>query len=437
MQSTRLRTAWCLGLLAGFWLAGCTPRGVVERTPPPPSVIVAEARRMNVPILANPIGTTAALEQISIRARVRGFLKEQHFEEGADVKKGQLLFVIDEDSFQAQLDADRASLAEAQAALDKATQSKAREIAQAQVAIAEATLEQTQIEEKRERALYARNASTIEDVERKVTIRKRAVAQVESDKASLEQSKADYDVNIHSVQAQIAAAKAAVRVSEINLGYCRMESPIGDGRVGDAKVKIGNLVGPSAGSQEYTELTTVKQLDPMGIDIQVSSRNLDRAVALVREGVKVKIVRPGIESDLAHPFEGVAYFIDNVINPSTSTFLSKARVANPDHVLLPGEYVKVEITIGQIDDAVVVPEQAVVETQAGPTVFALDSQEKVELLPVKASIVYEGLRVIESGLAPGRSVIVEGIQLVRPGMKVKVDRAARGTPPPPVAMTSH
>jgi RND family efflux transporter MFP subunit len=378
---------------------------------------------MDVPIEASPIGTTTALQQVSIRARVRGFLKEQHFEEGADVKAGQLLFVIDEEPFRAQLDADRAQRDEAQASLEKARQSKAREIAQAQVEVAQAQLEQTQIEERREQSLLKRNASTIEDVERRITLRKRAAAELESAKANLEQAKSDYDVNIHAAEAQLEAAKAAVRTSEINLGYCRMDSPI-DGRVGEAEVKLGNLVGPLSGGQgqDYTELTTVQQLDPMGVSIQAGSVYLDRAAELIAKGLPVKVTRPGIEGDKDHPYPGECFFIDNTVNPTTSTFLIKARVANPSRTLLPGDYVKVDLTVGEVSGAVVVPERAVVETQAGPTVYAVDKQGKVEVVPVKATLTYQGLRVIESGLDPGRTVIVEGLQLVRPGATVRTRR---------------
>jgi RND family efflux transporter MFP subunit len=401
--------------------AGCSERAGPEKAPPPPIVTVAEARRMDVPIEASPIGTTTALQQVSIRARVRGFLKEQHFEEGADVKAGQLLFVIDEEPFRAQLDADRAQRDEAQASLEKARQSKAREVAQAQLDVARAQLDLSQVEERREQSLLKRNASTIEDVERKITLRKRAAAELEAAKANLEQARSDFEVNIQAAEAKLEAAKAAVRTSEINLGYCRMSSPI-DGRAGEAEVKLGNLVGPSAGSQDYTELTTVQQLDPMGVSIQAGSVYLDRAAELIAKGLPVKVTRPGIEGDREHPYSGKCFFVDNTVNPTTSTFLVKARVANPSKTLLPGDYVKVDLTVGEVAGAVVVPERAVVETQAGPTVYAVDKQGKVEVVPVKATLTYQGLRVIESGLDPGRTVIVEGLQLVRPGATVRTRR---------------
>jgi membrane fusion protein, multidrug efflux system len=407
-------------------LAGCRGRGEAERVPPPPVVAVAEARRMTVPMKAEPIATTRALESVTIRARVSGFLKEQHFEEGAAVKKGQLLFVIEEDQYRAKLDLAKATLAQYEATLEKARKSKAREVAAATLAADQATAQLAQIEEHRQRNLRTRNANTQDDLDQAVANRKKLEAQVEADRAKLEQEKSDYEVNIQGALAEVASAKANVRDAELNLGYCRMDSPI-DGRVGEAKVKLGNYVGPGVGGQGPTELATVQQLDPMGVDLQVSSRYLDWATRLTRQGLPIKVTRPVVERGETAPQPGKVFFIDNTIDPTTSTFLSKARVDNPKATLLPGEYVKAEIVVGEVRDAVVVPEQSVVETQAGPTVYTVDAKGKVAMVPVKATITYEGLRVIESGLEPGQAVIVEGLQLVRPGMTVKAERAAPDT----------
>ena len=151
-----------------------------------------------------------------------------------------------------------------------------------------------EIEERREQSLLKRNAATVEDVQRKQALRKKDAAQVEADQASLEQAKADYETNILSAQADVDGAKARVPDAEINLGYCRMSSPI-DGRIGLAEVKLGNLVGPATrgGGTDYTELAVVRQLDPMGVDIQVSSRYLDRVTRLIAQGLPSRSSGPG------------------------------------------------------------------------------------------------------------------------------------------------
>ncbi len=161
----------------------------------------------------------------------------------------------------------------------------------------------------------------------------------------------------------------------------------------------------------------------MGVDIPVASRYLDRVTSLIGKGVAIEVFRPGLEGEQERRSPGKATTIDNAIDPSTSTFLIRAEVANADKALLPGEYVKASAKVGEVKDAVVVPEQAVVESQAGPTVFTVDAQGKVAVVPVRASFVHEGLRVLESGLKPGQRVIVEGLQMVRGGMTVKTQPA--------------
>lgn len=380
---------------------------------------------MTVPIMAEPIGTTRALQEVSIRARVRGYLREMHFKEGTDVKKGQLLFVIDEEPFKADLAAARAKLEQAEASLKKAQDSKAREVATAQLALSKSMLELAEVEERREQALYNRKASSLDDVQRKQALRKKDAAQVDADKASLEQAKADFDTFILAARADVEAAKARVVNAEIDLSYCRLSAPI-DGRIGLAQVKLGNLVGPatSSGGADYTELAVIRQIDPMGVDMQVASRYLDRVTQLIAQGLAVEVYRPGLQGEEARHFPGKATVIDNTIDPTTSTFRVQAEVPNPQKTLLPGEYVKADVKVGEVKDAVVVPEQVVIENQAGSSVYTVDGQGKVAIAMVKATFLYEGLRVLESGIQPGQKVIVEGLQFVRPGITVKAEPAS-------------
>jgi RND family efflux transporter MFP subunit len=206
-----------------------------------------------------------------------------------------------------------------------------------------------------------------------------------------------------------------------------MYAPI-DGRIGEAQVEVGNLVSGSSTGGSNSQLATIQQLDPMGVDLQVSSRYLKQAARLIREGQSVHMTWPGPEGQEEHPYDGRLYFYDNAIDPLTSTFLVKAKVPNPGGTLLPGEYVKLDMTIGELKDAIVVPEQAVAETQAGPVVYVIDDEGKVAIQKVDAALTYEGLRVVSAGLVPGRRVIVEGIQLVRPGIAVKAEPAMLPNP---------
>jgi membrane fusion protein (multidrug efflux system) len=164
----------------------------------------------------------------------------------------------------------------------------------------------------------------------------------------------------------------------------------------------------------------------MGVDIQLASRRLDVVARLIAQGLPVEVYRQGLEWDEARRFSGKATIVDNTINPDTSTFQIQAEVANPDDTILPGEYVKVVSQVGELPEAIVVPEPAVVETQAGSTVYTVDAQGKVAVVPVKATLAYQGLRVLETGLKAGEEVIVEGIQLVRSGLTVKTKPAPLG-----------
>ncbi len=444
-----------LGFAAGLILVGCDrPAEGMRRERPVPVVGVVAARRMDVPLITETIGTTRSLEEVSIRARVRGFLRDGPrgagdeappatpsadppensneggrvtVREGQQVQAGDLLFVIEEDTYQADLAAAEARELEAKAALEKAKNSKAREVATAQVAIDQALLALARIEERRQQILLGRNAASQQDVDRAAAEREKDVAQVEADRANLEQTRVDYQVNIQSAEASLKAAQAQVEQARINLGYCRMVSPI-DGRLGEAKVKVGNLVGPTTGA-DFTELTTVQQLDPMGVDVQVPSRYLSRATGLVRQGLDLQLTRTEERGPQPYPYPARVFFIDNRIDPTTSTFLVKASVPNPQQTLLPGEYVQIEVRIGEQAGAVVVPEQAVIETQAGPTVYVVNDQNVVAAVQVVSTdYTYQGLRVIDSGLEPGQKVVVEGLQMVRPGVTVKLEEVSRRGP---------
>ncbi len=402
---------------------GCE-KTVAKAPPPAPTVGVVESRRMSIPVEVNPNGTTRALEEVTIRARVRGFLTERHFTEGAMVKKGQLLLVIDEEPYQVALQSARAQLAEAEAALTKAEQSKEREVSAAQVDLDQAQLLLAQIQERRNRALVNRNAGSAEDLDKAEADRKRWESQVSADRAHLAQAKADYTAGIASNRAQVLAAKSAVRDAELNLGYCRMYAPI-TGRIGEARVKVGNLVGPeSGGGGAFTDLATIQQLDPMGVDLRLSSRDLEQTTTLIEQGLSVRLTRPGRGGPQEHPQAGECYFIDNRVDETTSTFLAKARIPNPGGKLLPGEYVKVRMVVDRIENAVVVPVPSVIESDAGTIVHVVDGEGKVAVRRVVAGQAHKGMRVITEGLDPGATVIVEGLQKIRPGLPVKAEPAA-------------
>jgi membrane fusion protein (multidrug efflux system) len=398
-------------IVVAMGICGCNMTARPAAPPAAPRVTVVAAQRKTLPVLVNPIGTTRALEDVTIRARVKGFLKEKHFPEGGQVKPGQLLLVIDPIPYELQLKQYEAQLQAARAALAKAQSSKDPEVTKAQVELDGAQTLLDQVEERRARNLLSRRAGSQEDYDKADAQLKKSSAQLAADRAKLEQARADYDINIDNAKAQVAEAQAAVDDARVNLGYTRMYAPIA-GRIGELKVKVGNLVGDG----QATELVTIQQLDPMGLDFRPSARYLPVATALLPRGLPVKLM---VEGDRLHPHAGKAIFIDNTVDSNTSTFLMRAEVSNPDGSLLPGQYIRSEFTVGEYVDAVVVPEQAVVEGQEGSRVFVVDGQDKVEAAKVKPVDQYRGLRVLESGVEAGQKVVVEGIQLVRPGQVVE------------------
>ena len=266
----------CSILSAAVFLgvAGCGATAQPQRVPPPPKVTVVIAQKKTLPLVVKPIGTTRALNDVTIRARVKGFLQEKHFDDGKNVKKGQLLLVIEKRPYEVQVEAAKAQLAATKATLEKATASKTIPVSKARLDLDLAQLTLDQIEERRERSLLARNAASRDDFDKAEAQRKKSAAQVESDQASLAQAEADYRIDIENAKAEVARAEAALEDAQINLGYCEMFAPI-DGRIGELKVKLGNLVGDTGS----TELVNLQQLDPMGLDLLPAARNLPVATA--------------------------------------------------------------------------------------------------------------------------------------------------------------
>lgn len=403
-----------LTTVIGLGVAGCGTTASPPRVPPTVKVAVVLSRKMTLPLVVKPIGTTRALNDVTIRARVKGFLQEKHFADGSNVKKGQLLLVIEKRPYQVQVEAARAQLAAAKASLEKATASKNVPVSRARLALDSAQLTLDQIEERRERSLLSRNAASRDDFDKAEAQRKKSAAQVDADQASLAQAEADYRIDIENAKAEVARADAAVEDAEINLGYCEMFAPI-DGRIGELKVKLGNLVGDTGA----TDLVNIQQLDPMGLDLLPPANRLPVATALQeRGGIAVDVF---VEGERLHPHAGKTIFVDNKVDTQTGTFLVRAEVPNPDGSILPGQYIKANLIVGQFVDAVVVPEQAVLEGQEGPHVFVVDASSKVASVKVQPVDDYQGLRVLESGLAAGQRVIVDGIQLVKAGQTVDAE----------------
>jgi len=332
---------------------------------PPPAVSVTPAANRQVTETGDLIGRVTAINKVDIVARVPGFIEERYFTEGQQVKTGDLLFRIEQATYKAAVDQQRANLAKA-----KATEVNAA----------------LQLERGRE-LLHNQNIP----------------------QATVDQRAADEA----AAQANVLQAEAMLQQAEINLGYTEIRSPI-DGRIGLAVFTVGNLVDPSSG-----KLATIVSQDPIYVVFQSSERDIleyKRRIAEYKEGhVTVHIKLP---NGNAHPHPGLTNFLDIQVETGTDTVLVRAQVPNPEGLLVPGGIVGVTVERGVARSALVVPQSAVLLDQAGRYVLVVDEAKKVELRRVTTGVEQGRDVVVTEGLKPGELVIVEGIQKVRPGQVV-------------------
>jgi membrane fusion protein (multidrug efflux system) len=405
--------------LAAACAGGCgKPNAYVP--PPPPAVTVTKPVQQPVTEYLEFTGLAQPMETVEIRARVRGFLNERHFTEGADVKAGQLLFVIDEEPFRIQLKAAETHLQEAEAALRQATASKAREVAQAQVRLAESQLLLSQQEEQRISSLHQRQVSTKSELDQAQATLKTRAAEVESARANLEQANATYDTTILTAEAHVETARTAVDEARLNLGYCRMRAPI-DGRISRVNFDIGNLVGDAGASV----LATIVKASPIYAYATISEADALRVPALrllgsaEQEGKGIP-VELGTAGDDGYPSSGVLDYTDPGFDPGTGTLRVRGVFANEDWQLVPGMFVRMRIPVTEVADALLVPERALGLDQSGPYLLVVDDEGTVSARPVHAGVAVGDLRVVSGRIGPDDRIIVEGLLRARPGSRVVV-----------------
>lgn len=402
-------------------VAGCQPRNEFA-PPPPPTVTVAHPVERPVVDHVEFTGTTQSTARVDLRARVRGYLEGIHFEDGATVEEGDLLFVIDKAPFEAALAAARAQLAEARATLEAARESKQVLVAEANVRTSEAQLGIAQLDEARGRQLLNRGAQAREEYDRQVAALRTAQADAEAKRAALQQAEVEYRANIALAEAAVANAEAAVTNAELDLGYTEIRAPIG-GRIGRHLVDVGNLV-----QAELTLLATIEAYDPIYVYFTISDTQLLRFARLLREG---RLPSPdegpiplamALEDEEGFPHEGRFDFAEVGVDPETGTALRRGVFPNPDGAIVPGLYTTVRAAVGSPRPRLLVPEQALGADQRGRFALVVDAEGVVEYRPVVTGIEVEGLRVIERGLEADDWVVVNGLLRARPGAKVNPER---------------
>ena len=375
--STLAVSAALLAALVG--LSGCKSEATTAQQAPAPQVSVASALERDVTEWDEFTGRLEAVESVEVRPRVTGYIESVNFTEGSTVKKGDLLFVIDPRPYQAELSKAEAELA--------------RAVARSELAVAD----------------EGRSAKLL-DI--------KAV------------SREEYDSRINATReakADVAAARAAVDSAKLNLEFTRITAPI-SGRVSKAAVTAGNLV--TGGSNTAALLTTVVSLDPMYVTFEGDEQIYLKYNELSRRGERsssrdaANPVLMGLANENGYPHHGAMVFVDNQVDPRTGTIRARASFENKDGFLTPGLFARVKLLGHNSYRAVLVDDRAIGTDQSQKFVYVIDVQNKITYRPVTVDRLNDGLRIVEKGLQPGETVVVNGLQRVRPGVVVAPERVA-------------
>ena len=360
-----------MGLLA---LSACGQSSEAPAQPavPPPAVTVVSAEPQSVTPAQEFVGRVEAVDKVDLRARVTGFLNERRFEEGEEVEAGDLLFVIEKAPYQA-IVAQR----------------------QADVASAEAQKVQTTLQLERGQELLANQNIPQAEVDQR-----RAQDQIAG--------------------AGILEAEAARDAAQINLGYTEIRAPIG-GKIGRAAYSVGSLVGPESGP-----LATIVSQDPMYATFPVSVAvilDAQREAGGTLPDPDQLVVKIMLPDGSTYEQPGRINFLSNQVDRTTDTLTARAELANPDRLLVDGQFVTVRVETAAPEQALVIPQAAVQVDQAGPYVLVVTGEQTAERRRVALGPSQGTGVVVERGLEPGERVIAEGIQKVRPGMQVVAEQA--------------
>jgi RND family efflux transporter MFP subunit len=364
--------------LAALLVSGCARNVAAQpQAAPPPQVTVAAAVSRKVTEFDEFTGRFEAVERVEVRPRVSGYISTVNFTDGNEVNKGDVLFVIDPRPYVAERDKARAQLSQARS----------------QLALAKS---------ERERATKL--------------LGQHAISQEEFDTRSAGNEQA---------QASVEAAQAALDSAALNLEFTRVTAPIA-GRISRALVTSGNYV-----ASGLTPLTTLVSLDPIYVtfdgDEQAYLRygKLARSTRATSHEARNPVV-VGLANESGYPHQGALVFLDNALDPATGTIHSRALLDNHERLFTPGLFARIRLLDSAQHDAVLVNDSAIGTDQTVRFVLVVGAGNKVEYRPVQLGPVIDGLRVVQSGLTAGETVVVNGLQRVRPGAQVQPHHVAMG-----------
>ncbi|HYY27412.1 MAG TPA: efflux RND transporter periplasmic adaptor subunit [Chthoniobacterales bacterium] len=344
-------------------LSGCGQKPAIVATSPPKNVLVTEVKAMDVPVQMHEFGRASSPENVNVQPQVSGRIMEVHFVEGQEVKKGDLLFVIDPRPFQA-------------------------------------SLEQAQGQLKSDQAQLELNRRNLQRAEQTGQGRFVSAQEVDTDRAQ-----------VQIYEGAIIRDQAAIDQANLNLEYCYVRSPI-DGRTGRRLVDPGNFVATGGAI-----LVNIQRQDPLYVDFTISENELARVRQNMAEGNRLTVgaVVPS-KPDVVKA--GTLSFLDNSVSTQSGTAMLRATIPNPDRFLWPGQYVDVTLTLTILKHAPVVPSQTVQIGGKGTYLFTVGQDNTVEQRLVTQGVRYRDLVVVSEGVKPGETVVVEGQLALASGMKV-------------------
>lgn len=365
---------WPVAMVTALSLCGCHQQTQGTPTLPPTNVTVAKAVEKEVVNYQEYTGNTAAVSSVDIRARVSGYLDKVSFEEGAILKAGDLLFVIDPRPYKAAFDQAQANVEQAKSQLALATGNYQRAEKLFQTNVIDAQTYQTQLE------------------------------------------------NRNQANATLLGNQAALETAQLNLDFTQIRSPI-DGQTSTYKYTIGNLI-TGGDSSNSGVLTTIVSIDPIYVYVNVDERGLLAYQEMVRSGKSIapKDGQTPIEMQLANennfPHKGVIDFVDNQVDPNTGTIRVRGVFANKDRVLRPGLFAQVRIPASPEYKSLLISDLCVAYDQGQPIVYAVGTDNIATAKPVKLGAIFDGLREVKEGIAPEDRIVVNGVVRLRPGVSV-------------------
>ena len=375
-------TPWLLALL--LTVAGCNSEQASSGgQAPPPEVGVAQVLSKSVQQWDEYTGRVSAIDTVELRPRASGYVQRVAYKEGQDVKQGDLMFQIDPRPYRAALDN-----------------------AQAQLARARVAKQLEAIRSKRAQSLIDDDAISHEELD----LRRAAQAQSTAD---------------------VQAAEAAVATAKLNLSFTEVRAPV-SGRASRALVTVGNLA-----TADETLLTTVVSQDPIYVYFDADENSYLRYKEQERRSERTaqdNAVHVGLANENGYPHTGTVDFLDNQVNPTIGTVRARAVLPNADRIFTPGLYARVQFVSSQKAKALLIDDKAVLTDQDRKYVYAVDKDGKAQRKDIVLGRMVEGLRVVQSGLAPDDKIVVVGLQKIfYPGMPVMPAEVPMGEPPAPTA----